>query len=40
MKEQELQDKLKNLEERVEYLEQELRLYEHYDSIRRGQDDD
>ena len=40
MTEQELENRLKNLEERVEYLEQELRIYERYDSIRRGQDDD
>ena len=40
MKEKELEDKLESIEKRVEELEQELRVYERYDSIRRGQDDD
>jgi len=40
MKEKELEDKLESIEKRVEQLEQELRIYERYDSIRRGQDDD
>ena len=40
MKEKELEDKLESIEERVEQLEQELRIYERYDSIRRGQGDD